>query len=253
MGLTTLVRDWLTDPIALLFLITLFFLLKGLFMQPSFGAIFRLIGWVGLMLLISAPKVVNPLLAHLEDQHALDPTCSATTIVALGGGVSSAVTTKEELQGMSHATFARTIGAWRLAQHHADVPVVLAGGAHKQVTEAQVMGEFLTSLGLAPERLLLEGSSKSTAQNAVEVAELLRQKDLSTDIWLVTSASHMPRARDAFVSQGLQVCTVPVGHEAVKRLPAYAWMPQTTALVKFDKWLHELIAAALYKAKGFGA
>ncbi len=244
-----LVRDWLTDPIALLFLITLLWLIRGMIKRPSLFAFIRMCGWVVLMLIISAPKVVNPLLSQLEDQHVFDPECQAASIVVLGGGVSSAVTSKAEIQGMSHATFSRATGGWRLGQQHRDAPIIVAGGAIRNVSEAEVMAEYLGALGVERARLLLEGSSKNTAQNAAKVAELLRVKDLPESIWLVTSASHMPRAAALMSSQGLQVCTVPVDYQAIKVLSAIAWMPQTSALVKFDRWLHEAIAIALYKIR----
>ncbi|MEE9334079.1 MAG: YdcF family protein [Granulosicoccaceae bacterium] len=248
-----LAQDWLTDPIALLFLLTLLFLIRGLIKRPSLVAFIRMCGWVAMVLLVSAPKAVNPLLAQLEDQRVYDPECQAASIVILGGGVSSAITNKGEIHGMSHATFSRATGGWRLAQQHSDVPIVIAGGAIRNVTEAEVMAEYLGALGVEPARLLLEGGSKNTAQNATAVAELLREKDLPEDIWLVTSASHMPRAAAAMLSQGMHVCAVPVDYQAIKVLPSIAWMPQTSALVKFDRWLHEMIAIALYKFKGYGA
>jgi len=165
--------------------------------------------------------------------------------------VSSAVTNKDEIHGMSHATFSRATGGWRLAQQYPDAPIVVAGGAIRSVSEAEVISEYLIALGVTPERLLQESRSKNTAQNASNVAELLRVKDLPESIWLVTSASHMPRATAAMQKQNLHVCTVPVDYQAVKGLPLIAWMPQTTSLVKFDKWLHELIAIVLYKLKGY--
>ncbi len=246
-----LARDWLTDPIALLFLITLSFLIIGMVKRPSLPAFFKMIGWVALMLLISAPKVVNPLLAQLEDKHLYDPSCQAASIVILGGGVSSAVTDRNEIHGMSHATFSRATGGWRLAQQHSEVPIIIAGGAIREVSEAEVISEYLGALGVAPARLLLESTSKNTAQNGRNVAELLRMKDLPTSIWLVTSASHMARAVSVMTKQGLQVCPVPVDYQAIKGLPSIAWMPQTTTLVKFDRWLHEMIAIVLYKVRGY--
>ncbi len=237
-----LVQSWLTDPIALLFLVTVFFFVRRLIKAPSFSLLFALLGWVAMALLISAPKVVNPLLASLEDRHPHDPSCIADSIVVLGGGVSGAITSKADLHGMSHATFSRVTAAWRFSALHPDAPIILSGGAHKDVAEADVMAEYLSALGVRGSRLITEDQSRNTRQNAELVAKLLQHKDLSENIWLLTSAAHMPRANAAFVNEGLSVCVVPVDYQAIKAVESYAWMPQTTSLVKFKKWLHERIA-----------
>ncbi len=240
-----LARTWLTDPIALLFLVTLFFFLRRLIKRPSFSTLLAMLSWAALVLLISAPKVVNPLLASLEDKHAFDPQCQASTIVVLGGGISGRISDKSEFQAMHHATFSRATSAWQFANRHPEIPVVAAGGAVSTVSEAEVMGEYLVSLGLNDERLLLESQSKNTRQNAENVAELLRLKDLPETVWLITSAAHRPRAKAACDKQGMSVCVVPVNYLAIKSLPNIAWMPQTTSLVKFKRWLHETLALVL--------
>ena len=243
-----LLRDWLVDPLALLFLLSLSLVGARLWRRGSRRGWVAAGIWVVCFLMVSAPRLVNPLVSLLEKQHASLPVCAPDLpIVVLGGGVDSRVESSAEFERMQPATLARVAAAARLAQVHSGVPIVVAGGALRQVSEAAVMASLLERLGVAGSRLLQEANSANTWSNAKNVAELLRSKQLPAGVRLVTSALHMRRATSAFERNGLSVCPVAVDYQALQDIPAWAFMPQTTALVKFDKLMHELVALVVYR------
>lgn len=121
-------------------------------------------------------------------------------IVVLGGGMDSGVNRVRggwEL-GRSGDRF---VEALRLALRHPEARVLIAGGGSAlmsgQEAEAVAGARFFTDFGIARERLLLEGESRNTEENAVNARAMAQPKPGET--WLlVTSAFHMPRSVGLF-------------------------------------------------------
>lgn len=85
----------------------------------------------------------------------------------------------------------RAARAYGLAKE-SDVPLVLSGGAVGRETapEGELLKRRLLSLGVAEERLLVEGASRTTWENLVFSAPLLKG---ATDVTVVTHAFHRRR------------------------------------------------------------
>lgn len=215
-----------------------------------------MLGWLTVFLVCSAPSIVNPLLTTLEDQYPDTLICGpGSHLIMLGGGVDSRVRSPSEFERMSRSTMARATATSRIAINEPALRLVVAGGALKNITEADVIASYWVALGIDDERIIREGRSSNTRENAVNVAALLSAETVQGPVRLVTSAMHMPRALHAFRrvlgEQGVDVCPVSVGREALMDMPLWSWLPQTTALVKFDKWLHEIAALAMYRLRGW--
>lgn len=93
-----------------------------------------------------------------------------------------------------------------MAKRWPGVPIVLSGGSNAllfevDLSEAEQMKRMLVALGVAPERLVLEGTSRTTWENAVATRDLVKPAPGAR--WLlVTTAFHMPRAMAAFRAAG---------------------------------------------------
>lgn len=212
--------------------------------------------WLALFLVCSAPSIVNPLLTTLEDQYPGSISCDVGShLVMLGGGVDSRVKSVIEFERMSKSTMSRAAATARIAEAEPQLRIIAAGGALKQITEADVIANYWIALGIDNERIIREGRSANTRENAINVATLLATESIEGPVRLVTSAMHMPRAlltfRSVLGEQGIELCPVSVDREALIDMPLWAWVPQTTALVKFDKWLHEIAALAIYRMRGW--
>ncbi len=264
-----IVRDWLTDPVFVLFALTL--LLGWLSLRPrrrrrsssrSYTAsartgagIFRwlvFIGVVAAFFVSSAPVIVNPLIDHLESRHADQSSeCSdESPIVVLGGGVDSRVEQADEFERMSSATLARLAKGLELATTTESNRLIVVGGAIRKISEADVMANFLIRTGFNEDFIFTENTSKNTWENAIAVSSMLNEKTWPKEVRLVTSALHMTRAKASFESMNLTVCTVPVDRIALQGVPLWALAPQTSALVKFDKLLHEWLGLFIYRLQG---
>jgi uncharacterized SAM-binding protein YcdF (DUF218 family) len=135
------------------------------------------------------PKAGHFLVSLLEQRFpragAGDP-ASLTGIIALGGD------------------FRRFETAMELARHFDNVPVLMSARGEEDAVLA-----YAKKIGLPGERLILEPKSRSTFENALFAAELLKPK--SGQCWLlVTSASHMPRSIGVFRKMGFKVLSWPV-------------------------------------------
>ncbi len=251
MSLTSLIRDWVIDPLGLLFLLSLFLLVCLARRRFSLWLLVGAVMWLSAMAFVSAPRVVNPMLLHYEDQFTEQPAClKPLPIVVLGGGVDSRATSTEQLQYLDPPTFVRLNAGRVLAQRYPNVPVLLAGGALRTVSESAVMAHYLREMGVAPARLYEENESRSTHENAINIRQLIDGREFAEEIILVTSALHMKRAKAVFEKQGLEVCAVAVDRHGIRNVPGYALWPQTSALLKFDLLLHEIIATIAYKVSG---
>lgn len=212
--------------------------------------------WVLVFLTFSAPVIVNPLIAILEDPYLEGPACPAGShIIVLGGGVDSRVIDASEFGRMGNATLTRATAAARMALAEPGTRVIVAGGAVGKVAEAEVMDAYLQRLGVAGQRLVRETDSATTRENALNVAVLLQNESIEGPVRLISSAMHMPRAllsfRRVLADTDIQVCPVSVDIQALKGVPWYAVMPQTTAIMRSERLLHEAVALLLYRFKGW--
>ena len=267
--MANLARDWLLDPLGLVVLWTLLLCAAGALLGPGrrrrhtasrTRRLGRRLGffaaWYAGLAAVSAPAIVNPLVASLEGAVPVGACPPGTPIVALGGGIDGAADAATSFEAMDRPTLARVAEAGRLAAAEPGARVVVAGGPvgpgdpggpAGAVAEADVMARWLAATGTPRAGIVVERRSTSTATNAREVRSALPD---AREVRLVTSALHMPRALGAFRAAGFDPCPVPVDRIAHPDVPAWALWPQVTALEKFDEWLHETLALALYRYRG---
>jgi len=251
MSLFGLIKDWVIDPIGLIFLLSLLLWVWLVCTRFSARLAFGGLIWLAAILFVSAPRIVNPLLLYYENQYPVNPSCLADRpIVLLGGGVDSRVSQVSQIRFMAPATFVRANAAAELAELFPDAPLLVAGGALRTVTEAQVMGYYLRKVGLSAARIHEEGESSNTFENARNIRALIDQHEFDEHVNLVTSALHMKRAKAVFEKQGLKVCPVAVDRRGIEGVPNFALWPQITAMNRFDLLLHEQLALVLYKIRG---
>lgn len=82
----------------------------------------------------------------------------------------------------------------RLAREYPTARVVVSGGLPQNGrTEARAMGDWLRGAGIAPWRIVEEGYSASTVQNAQNTDRIFRDQG-TTGAVVVTSDSHLARA-----------------------------------------------------------
>ena len=104
--------------------------------------------------------------------------------------------------------------ALKVAQANPNAKIIAAGGQPQNgVTEGDVMTRWFVEKGIDRDRIIIEDKSKDTVGNALNTANLLRRHKAERVI-LVSSASHMRRARavfeDAFMQTGIKMSVIPL-------------------------------------------
>jgi uncharacterized SAM-binding protein YcdF (DUF218 family) len=151
------------------------------------------------------------LLRPLEDRFAIPDLAGkqVSGLLVLGGGMSNTITRIRGIPQLTAGGTRMTIAA-SLAKRFPDARIVFSGGnatlSGRGGAEAPAAGTFFTSLGIAPDRLVLESQARNTYENIRFFRDLVKPKP--GDVWvLVTSAAHMPRSIG--IAQTLGVALVP--------------------------------------------
>lgn len=153
----------------------------------------------------------------LESRYQPPPAASGDIIVMLGGG---ATADTPNVHGKGHLTgFAanRLLTAAQL-YHSTGVPVLISGGQvfANSGKEAEIARHILLGLGIPDNKIIVEGKSLNTTDNARYTQELLTERGFSSPI-LVTSAFHMERAVGQFAKFGVAVLPYPTDYQTNTR------------------------------------
>jgi uncharacterized SAM-binding protein YcdF (DUF218 family) len=149
-------------------------------------------GWAAFWLWTASVALFWILLAQWTIGRHAQPSDPAAAIVVLGSGTPGGK--------VSPVLAARLDLAYERALASPGAVVIVSGGMNfnQARSEAAVMGDYLRSKGLAPERIVQEEQSTSTAHNLLLSRRLLEQRGIFVardSVEVVTSDFHTLRAR----------------------------------------------------------
>ncbi len=209
--------------------------------------------WSGMAVLgmLGFSALPDALLRPLENQYGV-PTEQEIKqhvgMIVLGGATQhpSVFTARREVPlGESAERMSTPVG---LMLQHPHLKLVFSGGEGRLLTtgtsEAELAQAFYLAQGVDMSRVTLEGGSRTTRENAQQVARVLGQR--CKEPWLlVTSAWHMPRSMAEFEAVGCDVTAYPVdfrtGHST--SLTEYSL---AHGLVRWQTALHEWLGLWVY-------
>ena len=153
---------------------------------------------------IAVFPVGDALLSPLEKTYPTQPEVRKVAgIVVIGGGESDIQSGAWSQPNIGDAGD-RFITALALAHKHPEAMVLFTGGSGRLLggtSGADIAQDIFLGAGLAEGRLILEGASRNTAENAVMSLAFVPD-NLYGDWLLVTSAFHMRRAVASFCAAG---------------------------------------------------
>jgi len=174
-------------------------------------------------------------------------------IIVLGGAIDSDVGAARNIVALG-GSGDRVMAMLDLARRFPAAKIVYSGGSGNLIdtsaTEAPFAEALLRQFGVAPERIVLEGESRSTAENATLVRALVAPKP--GELWLlVTSAWHMPRSIGVFRAAGLNVTAYPVDWRTRGWRDVWS-TPNSLAggLSRIDLAAHEWVGLIAYRLGG---
>lgn len=201
--------------------------------------------------------VPNILMQALEDRFPapdLAETGSVDAIIVLGGATSAPIATARQVMALNEAA-ERLAVIPALAARYPQARIVLSGGSGALLwetdAEANQMAVLLTSMGVAPDRIVREAQSRNTAENATETFRII-QPDANGRYLLVTSAFHMPRAVGSFRAANWPgVIPYPVDYRTRGREDRLRPMPgMSSGLKRTDTAIREWIGLLAYRLTG---
>lgn len=209
--------------------------------------------------LITAGLLISPLqpwlTETLENRFPENPPLPAHIdgIIVLGGAIEPLISEARHRSTLNDGA-ERLTAAVMLSKAHPEAMVLYTGGSadplRQDATEAPWAADLLTNLGVPPDRLLAEGKSRNTFENALLSQDMVKPQP--GQVWvLVTSARHMPRSVGIFNRLNWPVIPYPVDYQSGGDLP---WTNGDIVLRRVRLLavaLHEWIGLAYYALNGW--
>ena len=209
----------------------------------------------GLFFLIfcSFPIISSKLIYYLEKDYNLmdiSDISKADAIVVLSGGIKT-IRTDENLNYEFNDSIDRIFSGLNLFKKKRAPLLILTKGKMPWsvgITEGEYLKEFSIKFGIPEENILLTENVQNTDQEAKAVAKLLNTKN--TNIILVTSAFHMPRAKKVFEATKLKVIPFAVDFKSSpKKITVIDFIPSANSLKDTSLFVREIIGRIYYDLK----
>ena len=177
----------------------------------------------------------------------------ATAIVMLGGGILTHGSGDLALDDLLTSA-PRILETARLYRLLGQPLVIVSGGNTGQRTpprtEAAAYRRALLNLGVPSDRIVLEESSMTTRDEAVDVKPLLAAHGVTRFV-LVTSPIHMARSLSVFRAVGLSAVPSVSALRSGAERPAWSPIPDRDSLLLSDAVIYEALARVWYLAHGW--
>jgi uncharacterized SAM-binding protein YcdF (DUF218 family) len=209
---------------------------------------------LGVLLLFSLEPFENLLLYALERgaPRTYRGDVPYDAVILLGGAVERATM---PAQPSYNDNVERLLETYDLLRANRARFAIVSGGAidarERAPVEAEVLAAQLVDWRVDPERVIVEGRSRNTHDNAVESKRIVLERGF-TRLLVVTSAFHMSRALGCFRAVGLPVDALPVDYRAYdyKRFSG-SWLPRASALERSTMVLREWFGHGVYRIQGY--
>lgn len=166
-----------------------------------------------LLYLVSTPLVGDGLIRSLERRYQPPVQVTGDVIVMLGGG---ATADTPNVYGKGHLMGSAANRLLTAAQLHqlTDKPIIVSGGQVFANTgkEAEIARHILRGLGVADDKIIVEGQSLNTTDNAKFTHKILAERGFTRPV-LVTSAFHMERSVRQFAKYNTVVTPYPTDYQ----------------------------------------
>lgn len=143
-------------------------------------------------------------------------------------------------------SLARVIEGVSVYNAHPNMKIIFSGYGDKDpVSNARKNAQMAMVLGVKGEDIILLEKAKDTHEEAVQAKKIIGNSDLI----LVTSASHMPRAAALFKKAGISVTAAPTDFQ-VKESETLWQLPSAGGLERSERAFHEYLGLAWGKITG---
>jgi uncharacterized SAM-binding protein YcdF (DUF218 family) len=248
-----LIRYLVMPPINLLLLIALGYLLRRRW--PRAGRFISRFAIVTLLVISTGAGsllLVTPL-ENMTAPLAEANGAGAQAIVVLSAGMVDAAPEYAGQDAPDPVTLVRLqYGAW--LQHRTGLPLMVSGGIVPGTPSSGSLGAMMARTlreDFKTPVAFIEDKSETTEQNAVYSARMLKNAGIKR-VLLVTHAMHMPRSREAFVREGIEVSDAPTMFYSRARWSPFSLIPSANGLYRSYYAMHEWVGLVWYRLRSAG-
>ena len=230
----------------------LFFIMGLIIWGSIIGS--KKISIIGIVILIfcSLPIISNKATVYLQKDYSLQETSSinkADAIVVLSGMV-SAIKTGNKFKYEFGGGVDRILSGMDLFKDNKAPLLILTRGKlpwQLGIPEGEYLKEFAIKFGIPEKSILLTDNVQNTDEEAKSVKRLLKKND--TEIILVTSAFHMPRAKKIFEAANIKVIPFAVDFSSSGKITLMDFIPSASGLNVTSNFVKRMIGRAYYSLK----
>ncbi len=135
--------------------------------------------------------------------------------------------------------------------------IIVSGGlGFQQVANtnaADRLASFLTMAGVPDAVITKEQHAVNTYENAVKVAEILKEEFPGKKYLLITSGFHMKRSKLCLEKQGIEFDIFPAGFLTSRSTTNFddLFIPKSEAIGRWEQLIKEIVGLATYKVMGY--
>jgi len=140
--------------------------------------------------------------------------------------------------------------------HKGIIKKIMLSGGNGQLfndgyIESEAMRDYLLANKIPITDIIIENTSRNTIENAINSAEILKEKYNEGSFLLITSANHMRRSQLCFNKANLKTTAFPTDCTTSYRSTGYDYIlfPRVEALERWEDLIHEWIGYIVYKMK----
>lgn len=178
----------------------------------------------------------------------------ASNIVILGGY--SSINAKSN-KILFFQSVDRLLQALPIYHQNPGSKIILSGGSaeimFEEVPEAIYLKNYLISINIPENDIIVESESRNTNENAIQTKKVLSAINTSGDVILITSAFHMRRAQRCFEKMGINV--IPYYSHFLQHTnqlkPGEYFIPSLATLNQWPLLLKEWLGMFMYKINGY--
>jgi len=230
-----------------------FGLLLALGMLVGWRRFPRALRWIAalatcLLIVSMCPVGANLLVGQIESRVPSPDACAQpapSTIVVLAAGFEREPAAAGDFNSLESDSIRRALAGIELWRRTPGATLVFAGGGPFATSESAALQHMAEVLGVSADSIRREGRSQTTWENAEQLR--LLSPALPERIWLVSSAIHLPRALIAFRAAGFQPCAYASDRRYVPPGGVGYYLPQSSALIKTEAAIHEMLGELLYR------
>ena len=215
----------------------------------------KLLIWsIGLLIFFSNSFIVDEFVRAWEVDviklEEIDP--DVKTAIMLGGGVYHDKENDQVKYGKNADRYLSVLEPYKQGKIE---KILITGGAanflEPWAKESVIIGRLYELCGIPKENILIEDQSMNTYENALYAKEILAATG-ERKFLLITSSSHIRRAKACFEKQGIEVQVYPAAKGVgVRRWEIeYLLVPSIDNMAKWRSLIHEWLGFVTYKILG---